>query len=178
MVTAAIRSKAAILLFVRLFLSVVASIVWGDLCMLWFWETTLCEPSILAIISPVWSTFVLFLCSSIYLRLSVTSHINCIAARWPDKCCLSHSMCLYQAIMTLQFLMTSSKTSLVNRVNQLVNRTPGSRLWITSLAGSAFRTHIESLGKHVWMGGQGVRTLPPEKSQKYRVFLAILVWIP
>ena len=81
MVTAEIRSKAMILLFVSLLLFVVASIVRGDLCMLWFCETTLCEPSILAINSPVWSTLVLFLFSSIYLRLPVTSHINCIVER-------------------------------------------------------------------------------------------------
>ena len=31
--------------------------------------------------------------------LSVTSHINCT-----DKRCLSHSMCLYQVMMTLHFL--------------------------------------------------------------------------
>ena len=34
-----------------------------------------------------------------YRLLSVTSHTNCIVARWPDKRCLSHSMCLYQVIM-------------------------------------------------------------------------------
>ena len=34
-----------------------------------------------------------------YHNLSVTSHINCIAAP-----CLIHSMCLYQAMMTLHFL--------------------------------------------------------------------------
>ena len=29
----------------------------------------------------------------------------------------------------------------------LINRIPGSRLLISSLPGSAFRTHVESLGK-------------------------------
>ena len=42
--------------------------------------------------------------------LSVTSHSNCIVARWPDKRCLSHGMCLYQVIMTLHFLIKSSMT--------------------------------------------------------------------
>ena len=40
--------------------------------------------------------------------------------------------------------------SLVSRVNQLgklINRIPGSRLLISSLPGSASRTHVESLGK-------------------------------
>ena len=27
-----------------------------------------------------------------YYKLSVTSHINCIVARWPDKGCLSHNV--------------------------------------------------------------------------------------
>ena len=37
--------------------------------------------------------------------LSVTSHINCFGARRPDKQrWLSHSMCLYQVMMTLLFL--------------------------------------------------------------------------
>ena len=39
--------------------------------------------------------------------------------------------------------------SLVSRVNQLgklINRIPGSRLLISSLPGSASRTHVESLG--------------------------------
>ena len=36
--------------------------------------------------------------------LSVTAHSNCIVTSWPDKCCLSHGMCLYQVIMTLHFL--------------------------------------------------------------------------
>ena len=38
------------------------------------------------------------------LYLSVTSHTNCIVAHWPDKCCLSQGMCLYQVIMMLNFL--------------------------------------------------------------------------
>ena len=36
--------------------------------------------------------------------LSATSPINFIVARWPDKHCLSHGMCLYQVKMTLHFL--------------------------------------------------------------------------
>ena len=39
-----------------------------------------------------------FLC----MRLSVTSHINCITL--PDKHCRSHGMCLYQVMMTFHFL--------------------------------------------------------------------------
>ena len=37
--------------------------------------------------------------------LFFTSHINCIVARWPDKRCQSHRMCLYKVIMKLQFLI-------------------------------------------------------------------------
>ena len=37
------------------------------------------------------------------MSLSVTSHTNCIVARWPDKRCLSHGMCLYQDTLTLHF---------------------------------------------------------------------------
>ena len=40
---------------------------------------------------------------NIYI-LSVTSHINCIVACWPDKRCISHGMCLYRDIKTLSFL--------------------------------------------------------------------------
>ena len=36
--------------------------------------------------------------------LSVTSHSNCIAARWLDKRCLSRGMSLYQVIKTLHVL--------------------------------------------------------------------------
>ena len=32
-------------------------------------------------------------------------------------------------------------------MGKLINRTPGSRLLISSLPGSALRTHVESLGK-------------------------------
>ena len=32
-------------------------------------------------------------------------------------------------------------------MGKLINRIPGSRLLISSLPGSAFRTHVESLGK-------------------------------
>ena len=37
-------------------------------------------------------------------HLSVTSYINGIVARWPDKRWLSHSMCLYQVKMTLYYI--------------------------------------------------------------------------
>ena len=36
--------------------------------------------------------------------LSVIIYINCSIAQLPYKHCLSHSMCLYQVMMTLQFL--------------------------------------------------------------------------
>ena len=44
-----------------------------------------------------------------YRDLSVTSHIKCIVACWPDKpwpikCCLSRGMYLYQVKMMLHFL--------------------------------------------------------------------------
>ena len=59
--------------------------------------------------------------------------------------------------MTLHFLMTSLMT-LNQRKNRklrhnretmgkLINRIPGLRLLISSLPGSALRTHVESLGK-------------------------------
>ena len=34
----------------------------------------------------------------------LASHISCIVARGPDKCWLSHGMCLYQVMVTLHFL--------------------------------------------------------------------------
>ena len=34
-------------------------------------------------------------------------------------------------------------------MGKLINRIPGSRLLISSLPGSALRTHVESLGKHL-----------------------------
>ena len=54
----------------------------------------------------------------------------------------------YDAESTIKIIITSY--SLVVRVNQLgklINRIPGSRLLISSLPGSALRTHVESLGK-------------------------------
>ena len=36
--------------------------------------------------------------------LSVTIRINCSSVTLPDKRCLSHSMCLYQVMMTLHLL--------------------------------------------------------------------------
>ena len=64
--------------------------------------------------------------------------------------------------MTLHFLMTSLTTLNQNKnqklrhnrlfeecstISKLVNRISGSRLLISSLPGSALRTHVESLGK-------------------------------
>ena len=88
-----------------------------------------------------------------YDEWSVTSHFNCIVARW-----LSHGMCLYQVIMTLHFLndvindiesthlSINTSISQVWTVNQLY-RIPGSCLLISSLPGRALITHIESLCK-------------------------------
>ena len=64
--------------------------------------------------------------------------------------------------MTLHFLMTSLMTLNQQKIKKirhnrcfeecstmgkLINRIPGSRLLISSLPGSALRTHVESLGK-------------------------------
>ena len=38
------------------------------------------------------------------ISLSVTPHLYCIVACWPDKCCLSQGKYLYQVIMMLHFL--------------------------------------------------------------------------
>ena len=68
---------------------------------------------------------------------------------------------LYQVMMTLHFFndvaydAESTQTSKLrhNRfeesstMGKLINRIPGSRLLISSLPGSALRTHVESLGK-------------------------------
>ena len=90
-------------------------------------------------------------------ELSVTTNINCIVAR-----CLSHGMCLYQVMMTLHFLNdvandAESTQKIENYViigslkretiGNLITRIPGSRLLMSSLSGSALRTHVESLGK-------------------------------
>ena len=79
----------------------------------------------------------------------------------PYKHCLSHGMCLYQVMMTLHFLndvtYDAESTQIENYViiaclknetmSKLINRIPGSRLLISSIPGSALRTHVESLGK-------------------------------
>ena len=71
--------------------------------------------------------------------------------------CLSHCMCLYHVMMTLHFLNDVTNTKIKNDViitslksktmGKLMNRIPGSCLLISSLPGSALRTHVESLGK-------------------------------
>ena len=69
--------------------------------------------------------------------LSVTSHIYCIVAPWPDKHCLSHctvNSYLYQVNVTI----FKSKPR---------NRIPGSCLLISSFPDSASRKHVESLGR-------------------------------
>ena len=75
----------------------------------------------------------------------------------PDKHCLSHGMCLYQVMLMLHFLMMLNQPK--NRtlthncylksetMGKLINRIPGLHLLISSLPGSALRTHVESLGK-------------------------------
>ena len=74
----------------------------------------------------------------------------------PDKWCLSHSMCLYQVMMTLHFLNDvandAESIQIENYViiaslksgtmGKLINRIPGSCLLIPSLLGSALRTHV------------------------------------
>ena len=53
----------------------------------------------------IYSALIVMLCLiALNHTLSFTSHINCIIARWPDKRCLSHGMCLYQAMVTLHVL--------------------------------------------------------------------------
>ena len=44
-------------------------------------------------------------------------------------------------------------------MGKLINRIPGSRLLISSLPGSALRTHVESLGK-LAMSTSVLKTLP------------------
>ena len=71
--------------------------------------------------------------------LSVTSRINFIVARWPDKHCLSHCMYLYQVNITLLFWMTWSIDTKIDNYIILtslksestckrINRIPGLRL--------------------------------------------------
>ena len=60
---------------------------------------------------------------------------------------------LYQVMMTLHFLNDVANTKIKKYVIiaslkcVLINRIPGARLLISSLPGSALRTHVESLGK-------------------------------
>ena len=81
----------------------------------------------------------------------------------PDKHCIFHDMCLYQVMMTLHFLnddandvastqnrklrhvIASLKSETTGKL--ILNRLPGVRLLISSLPGSALRTHVESLSK-------------------------------
>ena len=79
-----------------------------------------------------------------------------------DKRYLSHSMCLYQVIMTLHFLndvangAESTQTSKImplianlksETMGKLIKRIPGSCLLISSFPGSALRRLVELLGK-------------------------------
>ena len=45
-------------------------------------------------------------------------------------------------------------------MGKLINRIPGSRLLISSLLGSAFRTHVESLGKPCEVNKRSKKPLP------------------
>ena len=78
----------------------------------------------------------------------------------PDNYCLSRGMCLYQVMLTLHFLMTPMTLNQPKNRNlshnsylksetmgKLINRIPGLLLLISSLPGSALRTHVELLGK-------------------------------
>ena len=79
----------------------------------------------------------------------------------PDKHSLSHGMCLYQVMMMLHFFNDvandAEPTKKENYViiailksetmGKLINRIPGLLLLISSLPGSALRTHVESLSK-------------------------------
>ena len=80
----------------------------------------------------------------------------------PDKHSLSHDMCLDQVMMTLHFLndvaddaesIQKSKNYVIiaslksETMGNLINRIQGSRLLISSLPGSALRTHLDSVGK-------------------------------
>ena len=74
----------------------------------------------------------------------------------PTKHGLSHGMCLYQVMMTLHFLndVANDAEQIKNYViitslrsetmGKLINRIPDSCLFISSLPGSALRTHVES----------------------------------
>ena len=70
-----------------------------------------------------------------------SSHMNCIVARWPDNCCLSHRMYLNQVTLALHVLngvvvfdnyviIASLKSK---PTCKLINRVPGSCLLISSL---------------------------------------------
>ena len=66
---------------------------------------------------------------------------------------------LYQVMMTLHFLndvaydaestqkQKKKNVKEYSIIGKLINRIPGSRLLISSLPGSALRTHVESFGK-------------------------------
>ena len=97
-----------------------------------------------------------------YHILSVTSHINCIVARCLINVVYLTARCLYQVMMTLHFLsdVANDAESTQNQklrhyrsfeecstMGKLINRIPSSRPLISSLPGSALRTHVGSLGK-------------------------------
>ena len=99
-----------------------------------------------------------------YQSLSLTSHINCIVARWPGNVAYLTACAFIRSWYRSTFWMTSSMTldqhknkknrhnpviaSLkIDTMGKLTNIIPGSRLLISSLPGSALRTLVESLGK-------------------------------
>ena len=94
-------------------------------------------------------------------RLSVTIHMNCIVARYLinvvylKACAFVRSWRHWTFCMTSPMTLTQYNQSIitpfslvwVNQLGKLINRIPGSRLLISSLPGSALRTHVESLCK-------------------------------
>ena len=66
----------------------------------------------------------------------------------------------------------------VNQLGNLMNRIPGSRLLISSLPGSALRTHVESLGKPCDVN-KHFKALPGRLDIRdtHLVFSIILPWV-
>ena len=101
------------------------------------------------------------LCLRIFVIISYLAYLlHCCTL--PDKRCLFHDMYLYKVMMMLHFLTDVDNDAKSTQKNEnyvinasfksksmgtLIHRIPGLRLLISSLPGSAFRTHVESLGK-------------------------------
>ena len=92
--------------------------------------------------------------------LSVTSHINCIVAHclinviYITACAFNRSWwrCTFKITSLMTLISTKIKNCAIitslkrEEMRKLINRIPGSSLLISSLPGSALRTHVESLG--------------------------------